>query len=206
MVWRPRPPARTAPALPGRPLPAVGAVKIAAGPETFSPCPGKGPGSPGADVPARPRLPFIWSAPARVWHDSCCFHGWNEARELSAMKIFNTQTTILLKRSLDLLMRHNRNIAENVANLNVVDYKRKPTRFLDELSEAQRRTSLRVTDPRHIVPDPAEARPPEWERGPVEITREMADLAQNQIRYDFSARIMRRKFEGLTRAITGRIR
>lgn len=122
------------------------------------------------------------------------------------MKIFNNQPTVLLKRSLDLLMRHHRNISENVSNLNVVDYERKPTRFLDALSEAQRRSALRVSNPRHIIPDPSETRPPEWERGPVEITREMADLAQNQIRYDFSTRVLRRKFEGLTRAITGRIR
>ena len=122
------------------------------------------------------------------------------------MKIFNNQPAALLKRSLDLLMRHHRNISENVANLNVIGYERKPTRFLDELSEAQRRTILQVTKPRHIVPDPAGQLPPEWERGPVEITREMTDLAQNQIRYDFSVRVMRRKFDGLTRAITGRIR
>lgn len=122
------------------------------------------------------------------------------------MKIFNSQPTVLLKRSLDVLMRHNRNIAENVSNLNVEGYERKPTRFLDELSEAQRRTIIRTSDTRHIVPDPLDIPPPEWERGPVEITREMSDLAQNQIRYDFSSRVMRRKFEGLTRAITGRIR
>ncbi|MBA7473787.1 hypothetical protein ES707_09132 [subsurface metagenome] len=103
-------------------------------------------------------------------------------------------------------MRHHRNISENVANLNVIGYERKPTRFLDELSEAQRQTILNVTKPRHIAPDPADKLPPEWERGPVEITREMTDLAQNQIRYDFSVRVMRRKFEGLTRAISGRIR
>ena len=122
------------------------------------------------------------------------------------MKIFNTQPTVLLKRSLDVLMRHNRNIAENVSNLNVEGYERKPTRFLDELSEAHRRTIMKISDSRHIVPDPTDILPPEWERGPVEITREMSDLAQNQIRYDFSSRVMRRKFEGLTRAITGRIR
>ncbi len=122
------------------------------------------------------------------------------------MKIFNNQSAVLLKRSLNLLMRHHRNISENVANLNVIGYERKPTRFLDELSEAHRRTALHTTQPRHITPDPAKQLPPEWERGPVEITREMTDLAQNQIRYDFSVRVMRQKFEGLTRAITGRIR
>ncbi len=122
------------------------------------------------------------------------------------MKIFNNQPAMLLKRSLNLLMRHQRNIAENVSNLNVADYARKPTRFLDSLSQAERQMILRTSDPRHIDPDPADRPPPEWERGPVEITREMADLAQNQIRYDFSARVMRRKFEGLTRAISGRNR
>ena len=84
-------------------------------------------------------------------------------------------------------------------------YERKPTRFLDELSEAQGSKSLKVSNTRHIVPEPAEGQVPEWEEGPVEITREMTDLAENQIRYDFSTRVMRRKFEGLTRAITGRI-
>ena len=122
------------------------------------------------------------------------------------MKIFNTIPTLLVKRSLDLLMKHHRNIAENVANLNVVDYKRKPTRFLDELSDAQRRNTLNTSRTRHIAPGKLEASPPDWEQGPVEITREMTDLAMNQIRFDFSARVMRRKFEGLTRAITGRIR
>ena len=121
------------------------------------------------------------------------------------MRIFDNQPVVLLKRSLDLLMRHNRNIAENVANINVEGYERKPTRFLDELSEAQRSTSLRVTNTRHIVPELGEGQVPEWEQGPVEITREMTDLAENQIRYNFSTSVMRRKFEGLTRAITGRI-
>ncbi len=122
------------------------------------------------------------------------------------MKIFNNPSGVLLKRSLDILMRHHRNVSENVANLNNPDYRRKATRFLDELSTAQRRTGLHVTNSRHIRPDPAERSVPEWEQGPVTITREMTDLAQNQIRYDFSARMLRRKFEGLTRAITGRIR
>jgi len=122
------------------------------------------------------------------------------------MKIFNNPSGVLLKRSLDILMRHNRNISENVANLNNPAYRRKPTRFLDELSSAQRRTSLRVTNQRHIKMDPSESLAPEWEKGSVSITREMADLAQNQIRYDFSSRMLRRKFEGLARAISGRNR
>lgn len=122
------------------------------------------------------------------------------------MKIFNTSSNILLKRSLDLLMRHHRNIAENVSNMNVPGYQRKPTRFLDELADVREGARLKVTQERHILPDPETKLPPEWERGKVQMTQEMADLAQNQIRYDFSARIMRRRFQGLTEAITGRIK
>ncbi len=83
------------------------------------------------------------------------------------MKIFNNPSGVLLKRSLDILMRHNQNISENVANLNNPDYQRKATRFLDELSTAQRRTGLQVTKSRHIRPDPYESQIPEWEQGPV---------------------------------------
>ena len=122
------------------------------------------------------------------------------------MKIFNNAPTVLLKRSLDLLMRHHRNISENVEHLNAVDYTRKPTRFLDELSEARRRNTLNTTRSRHISPGTFSQKVPDWEQGPVQITREMTDLALNQIRYDFSARTLRRKFEGLSRAIMGRIR
>ena len=121
------------------------------------------------------------------------------------MKIFNTDSSILLKRSLDLLMRHNRNLAENISSSNVEGYKRKPTSFLDELVDASAKNQLRVTNARHIRPDSLQ-NVPEYEKGPVQITREMADLAQNQIRFEFSTRMLRRKFDGLTTAITGRIR
>ena len=122
------------------------------------------------------------------------------------MKIFNTPSNALIKRSLDLLTRHHKNISENVSRMNDPDYKRKPTRFLDDLARAERSMRLRSSHLRHIVPDEGEGHVPEWEKGKVQLTREMADLAQNQIRYDFSSRIMRRRFEGLLQSITGRTR
>ncbi|MCK4579512.1 MAG: hypothetical protein KAU50_12040 [Candidatus Marinimicrobia bacterium] len=122
------------------------------------------------------------------------------------MKIFNNPTASLLKKSLDILTGHNRNISENVANMHVEGYKRKPTRFLDEMMAAQRQTAMKTSNPRHMRIDPEDRPVPQWEKGSVMITREMADLAQNQIRYDFSARVLRRKFDGLTASITGRIR
>ena len=120
------------------------------------------------------------------------------------MKIFNTPSNALIKRSLDLLTRHHLNISENVSRMNDPDYKRKPTRFLDELARSERSMRLRSSNLRHIVPDAADGHVPEWEKGKVQLTREMADLAQNQIRYDFSSRIMRRRFQGLLQSITGR--
>lgn len=121
------------------------------------------------------------------------------------MKLFNNDSQILLKRSLDVLIRHNKNISENVANLNVEGYKRKPTRFLDELVDAGTRKQLSVTHARHLRFNDEYRDVPDYEKGKVEITREMTDLAQNQIRFDFSARMMRRKFEGLAKAISGRV-
>ena len=122
------------------------------------------------------------------------------------MKLFNNESQILLKRSLDLLIRHNKNISENVSNINVEGYKRKPTRFLDELVKAGTKRELSITHPRHLHFRDENRDVPEYEKGKVEITREMTDLAQNQIRFDFSARMMRRKFEGLAQAISGRVR
>ena len=122
------------------------------------------------------------------------------------MKIFNTDSNLLLKRSLDLLTRHNRNISENVSRMNEPGYQRKPTRFLDNLTQVQTRLQMRTSGARHIKPDKLDAEAPEWEKGKVQLTREMADLAQNQIRYDFSSRIIRRRFEGLLQSITGRTR
>ena len=122
------------------------------------------------------------------------------------MKIFNTPSTLLLKRSLDLLMKHNRNISENVSRMNEPGYKRKPTRFLDDLNNVESQLRLRSTSSRHIEPDSFDSDVPEWEKGPVQLTREMADLAQNQVRFDFSSRMMRRRFEGLLQSITGRTR
>lgn len=122
------------------------------------------------------------------------------------MKIFNTPSNKLVKRSLDLLTRHNKNLAENVSRMNEPGYMRKPTRFLDDLTKVESNLRLRATHLRHINPDLVESDVPDWEKGPVKLTREMADLAQNQIRFDFSARIMRRRFEGLLRSITGRTR
>lgn len=120
------------------------------------------------------------------------------------MKIFNTASNVLIKKSLTLLTRHHQNIAENISRMNDPDYLRKPTRFLDELTRVETATRLRTSSQRHIVPDARDGHVPDWEKGKVQLTREMADLAQNQIRYDFSSRIMRRRFEGLLRSITGR--
>ena len=122
------------------------------------------------------------------------------------MKIFNNDSNVILKKSLDLLMRQNRNVSENIANMNVPGYQRKPSAFMDELIAIRKQGQLQVTNARHIKTGLQSIEPPDGEKGPVVLTREMSDLAQNQIRYDFSARMLRRKFEGLTRSITGRIR
>ncbi len=121
------------------------------------------------------------------------------------MKIFNTQNIVLLKKSLDVYSREHEAIAKNIANANNPDYKKEKTDF-SELLSANMERKLKVSNPRHIAnPEPV---PPSDNRNsdgtPVDISEEMGKLAENQIRYDFSTRVLQRAYRGIFAAITGR--
>lgn len=107
-------------------------------------------------------------------------------------------------------------IASNVANVNTSGYQKKEVDFDKELKKAISKPKIasNVTDPRHI---PLANTP----GGPVKITQlktnpnsagdstvdieeEMADLAQNQIVFDYGAEMLGRKFKALKSAIRGR--
>ena len=120
------------------------------------------------------------------------------------MKIFNTQSFQLLKKSLDVYSKQHEAIAKNIANANNNAYDRADTDFSKVLKQDLDRT-LKVTDPKHIqssvTPDPKN---PLSKKEKVDVNREMGELAENQIRYDFSARVLNRKYRGLSQSITGR--
>lgn len=121
------------------------------------------------------------------------------------MKIFNTQNISLLKKSLDVYGKQHDAIAKNIANANNPDYKRTETDFSKMLKNNIERT-LKITNSRHIAEPKASAAKGSAENNKEEIdlSREMGELAENQIRYDFSARMLQKNYRLLNISIKGR--
>ena len=121
------------------------------------------------------------------------------------MKIFSTENSVLMKKSLDVYTKQHEAIAENIANADNPDFERTKTDFANMLKDTVERT-LRATDERHI----AEPETPERrglagnKKEEIDITREMSELAENQIRYDFAARVLRKNYQLLNMSIAGR--
>ncbi len=120
------------------------------------------------------------------------------------MKIFNSPGVELVKKSLNVYTRQHEAIAKNIANANNDDYKRVRTDFSKLLTENLER-GLKTTRPGHI----AESKTPQPKHFPgsrekVDLSQEMGQLAENQIKYDFAARALARKYKALRLSITGR--
>jgi flagellar basal-body rod protein FlgB len=130
--------------------------------------------------------------------------------------LFNSGLIPAYGKLVDLSATKHKLIASNVANANTVGYQKKEIDFDKELRKAitKPRMGTNLTDPRHI---PLANTP----GGPVKITQlkqnpngagdstvdieeEMADLAQNQIIFDYGAEMLTRKFKALKSAIRGR--
>ena len=121
------------------------------------------------------------------------------------MKIFSTENSALMKKSLDVYTKQHEAIAENIANADNPDFERTKTDFANMLKDTVERT-LRTTDERHIAETETLER-----RGlagnkkeEIDLTREMSELAENQIRYDFAARVLRKNYQLLNMSIAGR--
>ncbi len=123
------------------------------------------------------------------------------------MKIFDLPNIQLLKRSLDVYTKQHEAIAKNVANADNPNYQRVNTDFSSVLQSVTD-SRLRVTDERHFKGGESGGAPrlPEETGGPVDITKEMAELAVNQIKFDFASRVLRNVYSMLSASITGRTR
>jgi len=120
------------------------------------------------------------------------------------MKIFNTQKIQLLKQSLDVYSRQHEAISKNIANANESNFKRTETDFSTVLRQDMDRR-LKVTNPKHIEQSNAPAQRGMSGTGEkVDLSNEMGKLAENQIRYDFSARVLARAYKSLSTSIIGR--
>ena len=105
---------------------------------------------------------------------------------------------------MDVYAKQHESIAKNVANANDPNYKRVKTDFSEELHVATTQ-KLKTTDPRHInVSQNNNETSSESQDEPVDINQEMAELAVNQIQFNFVTNVLKKAYGGLNSAILGR--
>ncbi|MFQ5677305.1 MAG: flagellar basal body rod protein FlgB [bacterium] len=119
-------------------------------------------------------------------------------------------TLNLLKTSLGAYSQRNQAIAENIANVETKSYRPYKIKFEEELREAMQKgkpVGLK-SDPRHMdIGGKVDSAKPKITtvNHPVNIENEMAELAKNQIRFEFAARKMQGTYQFLSSAIRGRM-
>jgi flagellar basal-body rod protein FlgB len=120
--------------------------------------------------------------------------------------IFGTNSKKLVKQAIDVYNKQHNAISKNIANVNDPLYKRVKTDFSEELKLAQQNAPLKSSSDKHITQPHYTATlfPQENGRDRVEITKEMADLAENQIRNEFATKRLSRIFSKLQLSIKGR--
>jgi flagellar basal-body rod protein FlgB len=137
------------------------------------------------------------------------------------MTLFDRTTIPTLGRALEAYALRHKAIASNIANAGTAGYSPKRVSFEEQLSSSEGTPSLlsgTTTDQRHIpigLQPASEARalieetpasggdPLASGVNAVDVDQEMAELAKNQIRYKFSARLIGEAFRGLQKSIKG---
>lgn len=110
---------------------------------------------------------------------------------------------------LDLSALKNKTLASNIANAETPGYKKKTFDFDQELRKSMQEPGLRKTQthPKHIPLGNSADRPPKIRVikssvnstgvNSVDIDQEMAELAQNQIIFQFGSKMLDKKFNAL---------
>ncbi len=122
------------------------------------------------------------------------------------IKVFNTNQTELLKKALDVYTQKHNAIAQNIANLENPDYKPVRTDFNTILNNKIGNSKIKTTTEKHIV---APHYPPQdisgqTDQEKVDLTTEMTELAENQIRHEFVSQVLGGYYEKLRMAISGK--
>jgi flagellar basal-body rod protein FlgB len=130
--------------------------------------------------------------------------------------LFNKTKIPILLRMQNVSAFKQRTIANNIANVAVPDYRRKDVEFKEYLNQAKQSPHLRIarTHPMHlpVTTDLEGLRVVESMEGEnttginnVDVDTEMAELAQNQLMFNIEVTLMGRAFQGLQKAIRGRV-
>jgi len=137
--------------------------------------------------------------------------------------MFENTKIPVLSRALEAYALRHKTIATNLANVTTTGYKARTVKFEEELSSALGESGLPGvrTNEHHLPigsPSVTEARPAVVETQPeggssgdplssgvnnVDLDNEMAELAKNQIRFRFAARLINETFRGIQKSIRG---
>jgi flagellar basal-body rod protein FlgB len=129
--------------------------------------------------------------------------------------IFNKTRVPVLTAALDVTQLRQRVISNNIANVGTKGYRKQDVRFEEYLESFVRKPAVegQRTDARHL-PVPQGIDQPEVYQSKtgvndsglnnVDIDMEMADLAENHLFFNVSARLISGQFSGLRKSITGR--
>lgn len=124
----------------------------------------------------------------------------------------------LLNRGLDTYALREKTIAKNIANATSPHYRPERVKFEEFFNENdvaikgantnEMHIPIGKTDPNSIEPENTQAELPKPEiyfsgESHVNLDKEMAELAKNQIRFRFASRMVKRFFTGLNSAING---
>lgn len=139
-----------------------------------------------------------------------------------AISLFNQTNIPILGKALDAYALRQKVIASNIANISTVGYRSQTVTFEDELGQAMQGSIIAgsQTNERHIpigIPTlmDATAQVTDTNTGPdaitnrvsgtndVDIDKEMADLAKDQIHFRFAARMITDVFRGIQKSIRG---
>ncbi|MFP4547648.1 MAG: flagellar basal body rod protein FlgB [Fidelibacterota bacterium] len=121
--------------------------------------------------------------------------------------IFGTNQKKLVKNAVDVYNKQHQAISKNIANVNDPYYRRTKTDFSEELKIAQENSALKKSNAKHITSPHYQATlfPEDRGKEKVEVTKEMADLAENQIRNEFATKRLSRWFKKMELSIKGRM-
>lgn len=135
--------------------------------------------------------------------------------------MFTKEKLPLMNEAMDAYALRQQTIAKNIANINSPHYRPENVKFEELFHHAQVSLSGTKTSEKHIPVgnsnkeyvegEKAEAAVPSAEvyfsgETHVNIDKEMSAMAQNQIRFRFTSRMMRRYFDGLQTSIREAIR
>jgi len=131
--------------------------------------------------------------------------------------IFGKTSIPVLYKSLDAYSMRQRSISNNIANVSTPGFKRSEVKFESELIKALRKKGVRgyMTSEKHIQVGrprleklksiPVIPKDDSLRSGlnNVDIDKEMAEIAKNQIRFAYASRLMRGNFNKIRSSIRG---